>query len=199
MNMEFDNEPTDEQLDAMLRDVQVPADLKSRLKQIPELASPSEEVAAPLQQTSPAPTSLPQTSTKTPWLSYVLAASLIGIAGFVAAHLLLKGTNTTVDPIAAQFDPQFETQEQELQMLEAEIQELEIARLESELLQLESLESNRLSETEVESMILALAPEFTIPLGGNEADVRSEMARVIKEYPNTRGAVMAEKILSQIN
>lgn len=212
MNTEFDKEPTDEQLDAMLREVQVPSELKSRLRQIPDSATRHQEGAMPVERTLP---SSPQPF-QTPWLSYVLVASLLGVAAFVAAKFLpsnpnnpdrgqIASTSTNrieknrISNMPEPTTAKLNEQDRELQMLEAEIQALEIARLESELLQLETLGNQRLSNNEVESMILALAPEYSIPLGGKKADVRSEMARVLKEYPNTRGAVLAAKILNQVN
>lgn len=220
------DEPTDEQLDAMLRDVLVPSDLKSRLKRIPELEPLGGESCSLLNTSSPA-ASTQTNSRKTPWLSYVLAASLLAVAAFTAAQFL-PSDDSTVAPghIASsgvsnpekKNEPDLkhsidhstrqtlnhsfvesDIQKQELQLLQAQIHELEIASLESELLQLETLNNTRLSENEVESMIMALAPEYSVPLGGNKEDVRSEMARVIKEYPNTRGAVLANKVLKQIN
>lgn len=227
MNTTPGNEPTDEQLDAMLRDVQIPSDLKPRLKQIPASLTAAEE-GGPLPRTIPLPqTILPAqalpthaSSAQAPWLSYVLVASLLAVATFATARLLTKNNNgigpdsvaTTaiqdheterevgpIDPMINKSSSDSDKQEQDLQMLQAEIQELELARLESELFRLEELNSTRLSQDEVESMILALAPEHSVALGGNKAYVRSEMARVQTEYPNTRGAVLADKILQEIN
>lgn len=204
MNTASENEPTDEQLDAMLRDVQIPADLKSRLKQIPD-SLPSTE-----QQTIRSPA---RTSSKAPWLSYLLAASLLAAATFATTRFLSKNNRpaapesvaTTAIPgpendlMIADSNSESNAQDQQLQKLQAEIQELEIARLESELLRLQSLDNARLSQHEVESVIMALAPEHSINLGGKESYVRSELARVQTQYPNTRGAALAGKILQEIN
>ena len=212
MNMEPDKELTDEQLDAMLRNVQVPSELKSRLKQIPKSVTLREEGVVPLASKLPTSPPLPQTS----WLSYALVAGLLGVAAFAAAKFLPSAPNNVKpgqvastnsnhvegNPNSNLLEPtpaQLSALDGELQILEAEIQTLESARLESELLQLETRSNQRLSDNEVESMILALAPQYSIPLGGKEADVRSEMARVIRDYPNTRGAVLAVQILKQIN
>lgn len=81
MTMKPENEPTDEQLDAMLRDVQIPTDLKPRLKRVPEPITATEE-AGRLSQTTPllqptVPTqAIPaqRSSARAPWLSYALAA-----------------------------------------------------------------------------------------------------------------------------
>ena len=209
MNTASENEPTDEQLDAMLRDVQIPADLKSRLKQIPD-SLPSTE-----QQTIRSPA---RTSSKAPWFSYLLAASLLAAATFATTRFLSKNNRpaapesvaTTAIPgpendliskdlMIADSNSESNAQDQQLQKLQAEIQELEIARLESELLRLQSLDNARLSQHEVESVIMALAPEHSINLGGKESYVRSELARVQTQYPNTRGAALAGKILQEIN
>ena len=212
MNMTPDNEPTDEQLDAMLRDVQVPADLKSRLRRIPEPITAADGVG----HTS---------STRARWLYYALAASLLAGATFATARFLNKRTRDAAPNLAAtktnaatrtnedaetNLEPAQENliagsarksdqQDQELQILQAEVQKLKIAKLESELFQLEQLNDTRLSQSEIESIIMALAPEHSVALGGDEAYVRSEMARVQREYPNTRGAMLADKILQAIN
>ena len=206
MNMTPDNEPTDDQLDAMLRDVQVPADLKSRLQRIPEPITATEEVG----HTS---------STRARWLYYALAASLLAGATFATARFLNKRTRDAAPGLVAtktnedaeanlepapedlivKSNPESDQQDQELQILQAEVQKLKIAKLESELFQLEQLNDTRLSRSEIESIIMALAPEHSVALGGDEAYVRSEMARVQKDYPNTRGAMLAGEILQTIN
>jgi ribonuclease D len=149
-------------------------------------------------------------------MPYVLAASLLAITIFGASQLipsndreLESGTMASVDNQNSKPENQppskdlelVETEQakQELQLLKAKIELLEIERLKTELAMLEQLTGNQLSENEVESMIMALAPEYSIPLGGKKADVQSEMARVLMEYPNTRGAFFANKILKQIN
>ena len=223
--MEFknepENEPTGEQLDAMLRDVQVPSDLKSRLKGIPELESLAGESGS--LPTNTPPVSLASSDNKRTWLPYVLAASLLAVAAFTAAQFLPKdGPNVAPGSIASapakdpfnenNFKPEPRAIEhvvvksaidQEVELLNAQIQELEIARLQSELHRLENDYDKHLSEhpseNEVESMIMALSPQYSLPLGGKQADVRAEMARVLEQYPNTRGAVLAEKFLKQLN
>ena len=84
-------------------------------------------------------------------------------------------------------------------MLQAEVQAFEIARLESELLRLEERYSKQLSHDEVASMIVAMATEHTVSLGGNIEAVRSEMARVLRDYPDTHGAVLATNFLNRID
>ena len=79
-----------------------------------------------------------------------------------------------------------------------ELAQLEIVQLERELAQLEKSLESELDPTEVESMILALTPEYSIPLGGSAADVESDMLHVLDKYPNTRGAQLAEAFLSRI-
>ena len=212
MNTTPENEPTDEQLDAILRDVQIPADLKVRLNRIPESTTAAEQGGRLTRLTETIPA-------RTPWLSYALAASLLVVATFGAARFLARtnqgdapGVATTTTPPGAETNPEqvprdlvaesnheLEQKNLELQLLRAEAQQLEIARLQSELFQLEQLNSAQLSQLETESIIMALAPEHSIALGGDEAYVRSEMARVQKDYPNTRGAMLAGEILQTIN
>jgi hypothetical protein len=217
MNTEFEKKPTDEQLDAMLRDVAIPSNLKSQLLGIPESTSPDDKTSGfSKQQISASATTTPASKTWATWMPYVLAASLLAITIFGASQLipsndreLESGTMASVDNQNSKPENkpppkdlelvETEQAKQELQILKAKIELLEIERLKTELAMLEQLTGNQLSENEVESMIMALAPEYSIPLGGKKADVQSEMARVLMEYPNTRGAFFANKILKQIN
>lgn len=221
MNTEFEKKPTDEQLDAMLRDVAIPSNLKSQLLGIPESTSPDDKTSGLSKKkisasvTTPISTK-PASKTWATWMPYVLAASLLAITIFGASQLipsndreLESGTMASVDNQNSKPENkpppkdlelvETEQAKQELQLLKAKIELLEIERLKTELAMLEQLTGNQLSENEVESMIMALAPEYSIPLGGKKADVQSEMARVLMEYPNTRGAFFANKILKQIN
>ncbi len=222
MNLPPENELTDEQLDGMLRDVQIPADLKRALKCIPARITAIEEADhAPQTAQMPRKTTLsraiPASSVRTRWLTYALAASLLVAATFLTARFLNRRTQGTA-PTATKTDADTEStpdlasgdlivrpdhesgnQNPELRLLQAEVQELEITRLESELFQLEQLNSSRLSQFEIESMIMALAPEHSLALGGDEAYVRSEMARVQRDYPNTRGAMLAGEVLQTVN
>ena len=48
-------------------------------------------------------------------------------------------------------------------------------------------------------MVLALADQVSIPLGGETKKAESDMARVIEQYPNSQGAKIAEQFLKQLN
>ncbi len=52
---------------------------------------------------------------------------------------------------------------------------------------------------EVESMIYALADQATVSLGGSEDDAISDMKIVIKRYPDSRGAMLAQEFLHHLN
>lgn len=209
MTREFENEPTDDELDAMLRDVAIPGDLKARLNQIPEsTAIPDANVSLPQVESG----------SRASWIKYALVASLLTVTAFATAHFFLKddgpiALNDPQDPKTLINRPaprnletestnqqdQLTIQDQELLALEAQVREFEIARLESELLRMETDNRQELSQNEVDSIIMAMAPEHSIFLGGEADHVRTELARVLREYPDTRGAVLANNILDQLN
>ena len=152
----------------------------------------------------------------TPWWTFALAAGFTGIGVFVAnqwtsgEHKIDQGSAGPIAEVNRDTDLESERDEEEQllakepdtrtqrELLELELAQLEIVQLERELAQLEKSLESELDPTEVESMILALTPEYSIPLGGSAADVESDMLHVLDKYPNTRGAQLAEAFLSRI-
>ena len=184
MNQEPENKITDQQLDDMLRDVQVPADLKDRLLKIPHAAQQDHSV---VNLPDVAPSELPRTR----WLPYVLVATLLIIAGVVATQWLPNNSNTP-DVIAKQDD------NNDPQTHEALPHQLAVEQSINEQLMHGSARSY-LDPEDVTSMIMALAPEYTVELGGSKTDLESEMALVQEKFPQSRGADLAQQILQQLN
>ena len=190
MNREPENQITDQQLDDILRNVQVPADLKDRLLKIPHTAQQDHSL---VNLPDAAPSELPRTR----WQPYVLAATLLIIAGVVATRWLPNNNSNTPDVIAKQDNHEPSTQD--LAAREAENQQLAIEQLRNEQLLARSSALSHLNPEDIASMIMALAPEYTVELGGSKTDLESELALVRKKFPQSRGADLAQQILQQLN
>jgi len=190
MNQEPENKITDQQLDDMLRNVQIPADLKDRLLKIPRAAQQDHSL---VNLSDAAPSEL----TRTRWQPYVLAATLLIIAGVVATQWLPNNNPNTPDVIAKQDNNEPSTQD--LAAREAENQQLAIEQLRNEQLLARSSARSHLNPEDIASMIMALAPEYTVELGGSKTDLESELALVRKKFPQSRGADLAQQILQQLN
>ena len=217
--MEFEQEPTDEQLDGLLQDVAVPQDLKALLKQIPSQAQAKtdELVSDSTGQLNQKSATENNTARSKTWIGLMIAASLIGFGLFVAAGYLTNpndvktpianSENKTTDPektIAAVEDNEsatqlveLETEDREVQMLEAQIRAIEMAQLEARVVRAEQAATFQIDQNEVESIIAAMSEQYSVPLGMPEAKVKSRMAQVIQNFPGTRGAAMAHSYLEQ--
>lgn len=210
--MEFEKEPTDDQLDELLRDVVIPSDLKSRLKQI------SSETELDGADAGPTIARLESNNkSNTSWMVFVLAASLIGIGLFVAYQFwasvedggvqnqkianidvpIIEKTNESTESI--EFENSLAKFLEQQGELEATIHAIEVAQMKAQLAQLEQSAAIQLDQREVESMIAAMSEEYSIPLGVPEKQVESKMALVVERYPGTRGAEIAHEYLKQDN
>ena len=191
MNQEPENKITDHELDDMLRRVQVPADLKDRLLKIPHT----------VQQDQPR-VELPDTASPEPqhtrWLPYVLVATLLIIAGIVATQWLPDDATNTPNVIATKQNDNNEPFTHDLADREPEVQRLVIEQSRIQQLTQGSARSY-LDPEDVTSMIMALAPEYTVELGGSKTDLESELVLVRKKFPQSRGADLAQQILQRLN
>ncbi len=208
--MKFENEPTDDQLDKLLRDVEVPQDLNALLKAIPSQT---------IQQRDDSEDSVGLSDRRSSkgklWFGLVLVASLTGIGLFVASQFLpnsdgespvAKGhqgsvhpeQGSIVGPVNDATNSLAEIENLELMEIEAQIHAIEVAQLEAQLLRVES-RPVEIDQRELESMIAAMTEEYSIPLGMPEAKVKLRMVQVIQQYPGTRGAAIAESYLESAN
>ena len=188
MNQEPENEITDQQLDNMLRDVQVPVDLKDRLLKIPHTTQQDHSL---VNLPDAAPSELPRTR----WQPYVLAATLLIIAGVVATRWLPNNNPNTPDIIATQNDNNEPSQD----LAAREAENLTIEQSINEQLLVHGSARSYLDPEDVTSMIMALAPEYTVELGGSKTDLESELVLVRKKFPQSRGADLAQQILQRLN
>ena len=209
----------DERLDQLLRDVVVPAELKSSLLRIPELATPHLDNAENAETTSLTPLTK-STSQTSSWIALVLAASLLLAIGLGVSVALNDNSVATVaevesDPVeipesvVTQDSPSnavtggVSAESSELALIQAEIdavstvlQQMKILRIRGELAALKTQQRGQLSPVEESSMIVALSEQTSIPLGGSVEQVATRMGSVIKRFPGSRGSKIAEDFLA---
>lgn len=196
--MNSDSEPdktiTDEQLDALLREVPTPPELKQEL-----LAIADDETSLQLKS---------NVAIHTPvwgrWLA--LAASLIGIALFIAWSM---SPETTI-PATATNDRQPQTTSDRLEAerllagIKQQQQELEYLMACSELNQLEGLlaeaqmtRQSRINNDEMISTVLAITDQTPILLGAPAETAIDDMQKIIDRWPGTKGATIAQQFIEQ--
>ncbi len=211
--MKPEKRPTDEQLDQWLRNVVVPPELKSKLKQI-QIQAAFRNSAGNSADVSSIGTPEAAKGSPVSWGAMAFAASLLGI-GLYLAFAFWPNRSTRQEMAAVNTEPKSEKRSMvpdsvELQnglaallagqeTLDRAIHEFEVAQLEAKLSRLEQSATFQLNQREIESMIAAMSEEYAIPLGVPEQQVRSRMAQVIEQYPGTRGAEIAIGFLKQEN
>lgn len=220
--MNFEKEPSDEKLESLLRDIKIPADLKSKLKSIPELESEHHK------------TSKHETSKQSNWkiLTLFVLAALLLISAMIAfqfagpadglkpvvqkdgseAKKKMELENQSQPKISANetndAEPQIRNELDLLKLqqekLEAEIHLLEMAKLTA---QIENVELNSdshsdyvsLEQREMESMALALSEQISVPFGGSVEGSKARLATVKDQYPGTQGATIAQTLIDKFD
>ena len=213
---ESDNLLSDEQLAALLRDVKVPADFADELRAIPHSQIEStESTGAPVRKLET------PSESRVPWGSLlVLAASLLAVGAFFAWPWIVGdgelGTDSATivrsdptkpakpNPPDSQLTPTPEPGTAELfaqtvtttEAIEAALHEIEMQRLRKQLAQVkQSTPTYSMEPREYDSLITAIADQTILQLGGSESTVKQDMVHVIKTYPNTAGATIAQEFL----
>ncbi len=173
----------DKQLDAWLRDVEVPQDLNERLLAIPQSAS------------------IVTIRPKRPLLFVAsilaIAASVVGIAIFV------QSSNRSTEPAAIATNPELVREideiKAEIALIEQAMHEAEIRKLSEKFEALSSVANvapiDRIQRT---ALIVSLSDQSALQLGASQEWVKSDMTRVIQRFPNTDGANHAQQFIAQI-
>ena len=198
--MDNENEITDEQLDALLRDVKVPDDLKQVLRDIPVQDARAQAIHAKRRDSAKSKTSTP--------IVLALAASIAAICClsvwimFQSSVRELANSNRdsiqepridnppTVDELLAEIKA-------DADVIENSLNELDIRTLTTKLGRLRSKNASLTEQREVDSLILAVATEASGTFGASDKFVRSDMAWLVENYPNSRGASIASQFLDQ--
>ena len=212
--MEFDpNQLDDEQLDALLRDVSIPSDLKDSLRQVPQMPVAPKDT---IDKKHELKTNSSTNGQSFLWMM-VLAASLAAVAAFVAwqwyfspsvnngANLAGTGHSNSIHddtaavPTADMVNEISTLEELDLQIaaLNSMLDQIEMEQLEQRVLVAKTEYESELSDREAQSIIIALSSQISLPLGGKEDSVKSEMAQVMKKFPGSVGAELARDYLQQ--
>lgn len=217
-NNEYENEMTNEQLDSLLREVEVPADLKSQLRSIPmQLEEPT--VTKQTKVSAPSSNRMSKRNSGLSWRTWVVAGSILGIAAFQilrleptpsipvndpAAVAIISADNSEANVSTADSTNLYADELEQLELLNREFaqrqnfwQEQELNQLESDLVDLQRTAARSINQRESNSVILALSAETAISFGGSEESVKEEMAMVIAEYPGSHGAKIATEFLQR--
>ncbi|MEM7455918.1 MAG: hypothetical protein AAF456_16325 [Planctomycetota bacterium] len=217
---------SDEKLEELLRDVDVPDDLAASLRGIPE--QHAIEHAATVRA---------RNGEQGLWPLLILAAGIAGIVlSVVWQHSGILDDLSSIASFSAPEDvitepviesvetpptvqvepvPAVETNETllaaqsqsdkvlaEIASLQAEIDaqvaQMKTDQMRSELARIQSL-AQPISNRDTDSMIRALADQTRISAGGDLEQVSSDMALVIEKYPGSRGAAIATGFLRNNN
>jgi len=198
MNSESDNPNLidDDQLDGLLREVYVPADLKA------ELLSVADE---------PSVTKPSHTSSKLQLWHVVLAACLAGVAAFGSWYFwtndssgtarMPSGTIAKSDSTENQTPPTAEMLLAEMEALQTQFDHVlataELEKLEASLAEFDTSRNVSLSRDEVLAITYAVADQTAVQLGSPRESTTEDMQFVIESFPNTRGAKIAREFIEQ--
>jgi hypothetical protein len=185
----------DEDLDAMLRDVDIPDGLKNSLKQI--------------SQTSNAKVSLPVDSgsdsrSRHRLIAWAVAASVAAVAAILVGRSLTdQADNNFVEnskPVLIDESIEQELARDELEptsLSEQLLMELEIETLRSELAALRAKRPPEpISVHETKAIVAAVSSESHYLLGGSRSTSLALSENVILEFPGTAGAELAQTYIS---
>lgn len=209
MNSEPDNpDPiSDDQLDALLREVHVPAGLAGEL-----LAIAKDEPVVTKRVTNP--------SLRFHTWHIVLAACLLGVALFASwawfgsnandpslpNHVAIGDAGDAApDPSAGevQADTKLAGLLAELEALQNQadyiVANSQLLRTEQDISRLESSASSSLSVRQIEALTRAVADQTSVNLGASPESAISDMNFVIEEFPDTQGAAVAQEFIDKLN
>lgn len=197
-----DQNPEDRQLDDLLRQVEVPQDLKAKLHKLPKAISMNGVRPAPMPSID---------SGKKHWPRlFLLAATLLGVSAFFAWPFLGSSPSETsktnkgdgqlvTDKANPILDLQLDLKQVEnLQtQIDVALARLEISQLEQRLQELQTTSVESLGQRQHTSIILAMADQTVLDLGGSPTSVHSNMVSVIDNFPGSMGAEIAQQFLDQ--
>lgn len=203
----------DQQVDALLRQVDVPQDLRANLL---EIAKPEIEAVRVVSRAEP--------RSRFSRLPRVFAWSSVGMVAAVGLFFAVQRSGNSVgdaseenvvaisvptDP-AVELDLKSESELQaELALLSEQLSlsqelllKLEIAQLESQIAELQRASITNVSlswnDPDTRSMLAAVQEETFHLLGGSEAATLSRMRQIQTDFPGTRGAELATDYISKL-
>lgn len=178
----------DSKLDKLLRDVEIPVDLKPRLRKIPKEATIE---------------TVPRSRKKTLIAVLAVAASLLILC---SVPILLNEMNKSrLNPGLSMDKPDTESTDEDQASalanqaaeIEQRIHALKMNQLRSRLHALKS-EQHQLSDpNEVNSIVEVVSGQTPNLLFGDTRTTREKMALIIEEFPGTTGAELAQQFLAE--
>lgn len=196
-----DNNPGDEQLDDLLRQIEVPDSLKDDLRQIPQM-----------HELHSAKKFEPTTNHQYFWPGvFALVAVLFGLVAFLTWQFQLsQDSNDLANKTQPSEKKQPLSQDTRVAELQQQIDELqseadwrvahaEIQQLESRLTRFQAVDQEDMAQEQYTSIILAMADQTVIDLGGSSQSVETSMVSVIDQFPDTSGAEIAQRYLDRLN
>ncbi len=173
----------DKQIDAWLRDIEVPQDLNERL----------------LAFSQPASTVVIRTKR-----SLLFGASLLAIAAsVVGVAIFVQSLNRSTESVTIATNPELVRElgeiKAEIALIDQVIHQAEVREL-SKRLNAFSSEANVAAIDRIQrtALIVSLSDQSALQLGASPEWVRRDMARVIQRFPNTAGANHAQQFIAQI-
>jgi len=196
---------TDDKLDRLMRDIEIPADLKNSLFKIPGESNSSEPTLASAQRSNGL------SFRAAGIVAFAFAASIIGLAAFVVYQSRDNGETIVVDNSpesgadkelprdllsvsAAMLLEQMKSNSFEIEFL---VMENNVAQFVSGFQSKLASASAELSEMDQSSVALCGAIQAGTDFGNNIETVRAELLQVKVEFPGTLGAKLAEQFIQK--
>ena len=232
-----------DELSTLLRDVDVPLELKQQLRQIDNQRPSVEPIESPISKQHSkelhdrAARAIPQIvggrrrASGLVWLAAACCAGLcVGLASWlgwlamVAEQRPITGgdteqtgqpnqtsqvptePNVSDEEVAGDFEGSLELQARQLvasmNRVSGEVNrvlgERERKRLQSRLQDLNRRNRQKLQSGERTALILAIADQTCLPLGGPVDQLQTDLIQVSQKFPGTQGAAIADEVLSQL-
>lgn len=192
--MKFD----DEQLDELLRDIDVPDSLAQSLREIPELHKTDVVSSHEL-------------SKGLGWIPMLaIAASLLllmslaissfddatGDHGAIASNKSVEKNGGNVDA-SNDIDFEMELLKSKLQSIDLVLMRRKTKRMQQKLAELKRSQLPILSSSEQQSIVLSMSCQAAIEMGADLETVRDELEEVKLQYPDSQGAAIANRLLQE--
>lgn len=209
MNDSSDAEsPQDEYLGNLLRNVTVPQDLHQRLRSIPEKAQAESNDTTARDPVELAPRQRSVSTGTRNWMRGVVAVALAAVALVIAWQLTrtLEDQNVANTKILDRPSPPqpatpslMEQVEQRQQLIQAKLFQARVQQMDQRIAMLDVPTRAQFDEADETSLILALAGEASIEMGSSSKNVNKTLNHLLRRYPGTSGANVAEDLLNQQN
>lgn len=188
----------DQELNARLRDVEIPAELGQRLLALPS----GKEVA---KKRTPLALAKMWLATAAAIAAVVVASRWTGETKPVTGVVSGRGENDRI-VIGAKPSPRSALEVDAIgeirggvDRVDAKVRERTIRALSRSLLERKESAAPTLDSRQRTALIVAMADQSALELGVSPRQVVQDMSRIMERFPNTSGAKLAEQFISQLN